>query len=791
MKSGGTLTRVFPVAEPFSGDRSRFGWGGRGTWPARWIGCAQAGDPPLVVAYRLRVRLARPARLRLHLTADERYDFFLDGRHVARGSERGDRNNWFYESWDLALPAGSHTLVARVWAQGDQAAFAQMALRPGFLLAAEGSHADRFNTGTARWEAKRLGGYGFRPPDDAWGTGWNLDINGAAFDWDHARGGGTGWRPVTVLGKAGNASGANEWTPAHLLRPAQLPPMLDSPRQSGRVRLVEAMPTLATRGRPVEARHHLGAEAGVWQDLVSGRGSVTIPARTKRRVIVDLDDYVCARPVLVTTGGRGAQVRVHWEEGLYEGAPDPKNWLRHRPKGNRNEIEGKYFVGVGDVFRPDGGRARRFDTLWWQAGRYLEIAVETGNQPLTLNRFALRETRYPLTPESRFATHDTRLLAPIPIMQRALQMCSHETYMDCPYYEQLMYVGDTRLEVLATYATTRDDRLPRKAITLFNESRLISGFTQSRYPSRIRQVIPPFSLWWIGMVYDFALWLGDRQFVQAQMPGVRAVLDAFKACLNADGLVEAPNGWNYMDWVPAWRDGCPPDGDLGVSGVINWQFALILSHAAELEAWVGEPELAARNRRLAAEVGRRTAKAFWSARRGILADDFKHRRFSEHSQCLALLSGQLPPAYRAKVTKGLFDDPDLERTTIYFSHYLLETCRLTGRMDKFFARLQQWFDLPALGFKTTLEHPEPSRSDCHAWGAHPLYHYLASILGIRPARLGGRDFIVSPQLGPLNWASGSFPLPQGDLKVEVRREGGRIHGSVSAPRGLRAVFRPR
>ena len=37
-------------------------------------------------------------------------------------------------------------------------------------------------------------------------------------------------------------------------------------------------------------------------------------------------------------------------------------------------------------------------------------------------------------------------------------MCAHETYMDCPYYEQMMYVGDTRLEVLTTYAISRDDR---------------------------------------------------------------------------------------------------------------------------------------------------------------------------------------------------------------------------------------------------------------------------------------------------------------------------------------------
>ena len=54
-------------------------------------------------------------------------------------------------------------------------------------------------------------------------------------------------------------------------------------------------------------------------------------------------------------------------------------------------------------------------------------------------------------------------------------------------------------------------------------------------------------------------------------------------------------------------------------------------------------------------------------------------------------------------------------------------------MDRFFDRMSLWLNLKTLGCKTMLEMPEPSRSDCHAWAAHPVYHYLASILGIRPA----------------------------------------------------------
>ena len=49
-----------------------------------------------------------------------------------------------------------------------------------------------------------------------------------------------------------------------------------------------------------------------------------------------------------------------------------------------------------------------------------------------------------------------------PSMLRTLLMCMHETYMDCPHYEQLMYLGDTRIQMLITYALSDDTRIIRQ-----------------------------------------------------------------------------------------------------------------------------------------------------------------------------------------------------------------------------------------------------------------------------------------------------------------------------------------
>jgi hypothetical protein len=367
-------------------------------------------------------------------------------------------------------------------------------------------------------------------------------------------------------------------------------------------------------------------------------------------------------------------------------------------------------------------------------------------------------------------------------------MCAHETFMDCPYYEQLMYVGDSRLEALITYVISTDERLARKAIKEFGLSQLPDGLTQARYPSRDIQVIPPFSLWWIGMVYDYALWRGDRRFISGCLPGMRAILDRFLAHVQSGGLLKAPDGWNFSDWVPDWPLGVPPDGFDGCSGLLNWHLVYTLGLAARLEEWAGDSYLAKRWKSWREKIAATTQTAFWNEQHGMFADDLAHKNFSEHTQCLALLSGMLGGEQYSRTATNLLHSTSLARTTIYFNHYLFETFRLLDQPAAFFDRMQLWFDLPAQGFKTTPEQPEPTRSDCHGWGAHPLYHYFASLLGIRPASFGFESVEIVPMPGHLVSLAGEMVHPRGRIAADLHFENGHVHGSISIPPGVMGTF---
>ena len=108
--------------------------------------------------------------------------------------------------------------------------------------------------------------------------------------------------------------------------------------------------------------------------------------------------------------------------------------------------------------------------------------------------------------------------------------------MDTPYWEQLQYIGDTRVQSLISLYVAGDDRLMRQAIEHFDWSRIPEGLTTSRYPSALTQIIPPFSLIYVAMVHDYFLHRDDAAFVRARLAGVRGILDWYARHVDNTGV---------------------------------------------------------------------------------------------------------------------------------------------------------------------------------------------------------------------------------------------------------------
>ena len=133
--------------------------------------------------------------------------------------------------------------------------------------------------------------------------------------------------------------------------------------------------------------------------------------------------------------------------------------------------------------------------------------------------------------------------------------------------------------------------------------------------------------------------------------------------------------------------------------------------------------------------------------------------------------------------------PPWRRPRSTSAHYLFEALAEAGRGDAILDRLDPWFALQAHGFRTVYESPGEPRSDCHAWGSHPLYHYAASLLGIRPAGLGFDAVHIHPQIGGLREASARIMHPKaGPIEVDISGLGERRVARIVLPPGLSGEF---
>ena len=181
-------------------------------------------------------------------------------------------------------------------------------------------------------------------------------------------------------------------------------------------------------------------------------------------------------------------------------------------------------------------------------------------------------------------------------------------------------------------------------------------------------------------------------------------------------------------------------------------------------------------------------KTFWDEKRGIFADTPAKKDFSEHAQALALL-GDVLPAGKAETTfRHLVDDKDLKRCTVYFSYYLFETYFKFGRGDLFLKRLDLWRDYVKKGLTTTQEAPDSgkngqneSRSDCHAWGAHPIWFMQTGLAGIKPAAPFFAKVRVAPCPGGLKSLKATHPHPKGWIEVDLKFDGDKATGTVVTP----------
>ena len=760
-----------PPAQPLADPPQR-------EWHASWITHPTAPlREPIVLHFRRALDLpSAPSSYRVRVSADNRFILYVNGQRVGDGPARGDLTHWRYELFELApyLKSGRNLITATVWNFGVLAPIAQFTDRTAFLLESEAVGPNSIST-PETWQVEVEPGH--RPLDRSTVTlqqymaaGPGEEIDAAHYDWNWSSPSLTGaaWAPAGSPMRDSIFSGVNHAHSATVtgdnpwgLVPDQLPHMEYTPTPAGEV-VRTNLPEL--RGFPANR--------------------ITIPANTELHLLLDRKTLTTAYPLLTVSGGKGARIRFTYSEALYD---------KDKHKGDRDAVGDRDALGLTDSFLPDGGPHRVFEPLWWRTWRYLALDIVTTSQPLTLDSMTAHFTAYPFEERAQFKSGDPDLDKIWEISWRTARDDAHETYMDTPYYEQLQYVGDTRIQALISYAVAGDDRLAHQALDAFNDSRIPEGLTRSRYPSSLPQSIPTFSLLWIGMLHDWWMYRPDPAPVREALPGIRSVLGWFAQYEQPDGLLHETPWWSFIDWVQD-KQVIPTYSKTGESCMTTLEYLGALDDAADLEKNLGDSVASDRDHTRAMHVRSGIYDKCWNPQRGLIADNPDQNIFSQQANILSVLYDVIPKDQQQNVLRKILaiepgTTPDgIMSASYYFRFYLARALDHVGMADEYLQSLDPWRKLLPLHFSTWPEIPGDTRSDSHAWSAHPIYDMLTLVAGIEPASPGFATVRIAPHLGDLPALTASFPHPQGEIAVQYKRQGDSLDATITLPGTLAGHF---
>jgi alpha-L-rhamnosidase len=291
-------------------------------------------------------------------------------------------------------------------------------------------------------------------------------------------------------------------------------------------------------------------------------------------------------------------------------------------------------------------------------------------------------------------------------------------------------------------------------------------------------------------------------FAGSLVPGTRGILNWFANYEQPDGLLREVPWWSFIDWVS--KGETPTYDKNGESCMTTLEYLGALNDAADLEKALGDPALAERYRTRAAHVRTGLYDKCWSPARRLLAETPDQKAFSQQANILGVLYDVIPKdsqgdvlAKVMKIDPGTTPDGVLS-ASYYFRFYLARALDHAGMADEYLDSIGPWRKLLPLHFSTWPEVPGDTRSDSHAWSAHPIYDFLTLVAGIQPASPGFATVRIAPRLGALPSLTATYPHPQGEIKVEYHstplhpdpgmKGGATFHADITLPGTLTGIF---
>lgn len=720
-------------------------------WRSKWIFDKREFDnTKRSVLFRKKFVLDEvPEKAEIMVSAETRYCLYVNGIVACRGPLKGDSYRKYYETCDIApyLKKGENILAARVLYLGldyfgsvDHYATGAVSLiggsRGGFLLHSEALDVDTDES----WKVKDDESYHFVASVGSGYAGDQEYVDGEVYP--------TGWESSEY--DESGACGDSGWKSAAVICPS------DEYHMGGLLYEWQLTPSvLPLQGEESVYPKRITRKNGDigWEDLLEGK-AVTIPAHTECFADIDVGELSTCFLAFHMENGEAAELAIRYSECYCE----TDEVTGGRIKKDRNNFQSGDLYGEEDKYRKGKGR-QTYRPFFYRTFRYIRLQIKTGEEPLVIRKIDFRMTGYPLDIRTEFSAGDPQMQQMWDISVRTLKRCMHETYEDCPYYEQMQYMMDTNIQMSLSYCLSGDDRLARKALYDFHSSQRPDGMLTCNFPASFRQIIPGFALQFPDMVLRHYQYFGDKKLLSFYLPTILRIFEYFEARISEDtGLVKDTGYWTFVDWVDAWRNdaGSPlSPGDSYCylySQMYGWALLNAAAVCRELGYFDLEQDLKIRHAKIVDALNRNAV----DPESGLFLAKPGDGRLSQHAQVWAVLSECVTGERAAELMRTCIRRKDLLVCSYSMSFFLFRAMEKAGVYEESAAIWEQWKCLLDLGITTWPEDNVGQRSECHAWSAGPIYELIVYSLGIRPQQPG----YAAVRLEPCEFGLG-------DMKADV------------------------
>lgn len=316
----------------------------------------------------------------------------------------------------------------------------------------------------------------------------------------------------------------------------------------------------------------------------------------------------------------------------------------------------------------------------------------------------------------------------------------------------------------------------------------------SQYPlPRWLNGISSYSLWYLIIHHDWYMRGGDKAFLERHKEYIMGLIDKIDPLVDADGTEHLEAGTrsqlkHFLDWPSSPNEA---GVESGYRALLSWA----MQDAECLCTVLGDETHAAICRDIARRMGRK-----------VMPDNGL-----QQARALKMIAGLQKP--NADFTADGF--------STFYGYYMLEALAMAGAYKQALNIIRKyWGAMLDLGATTFWEdfHLEwmrnaaridemvpPGKTDihrdygdycyisyrhsfCHGWASGPTAWLSRHILGVEVLDAGCRRLRVTPHLGDLQWAEGTFPTPFGPVCIRHERDAsGKVISRIDAPDGITVI----